>query len=90
MKFIKIKKRKYYETWFHKNRKIGLLSVIYCNPNGEYHWAISCFVKRCGLKECVRENCEKFVYCNSLNTGLVYKSFEECKQAVIEWHRTMR
>lgn len=89
MKFKKIKKRKVYETWQHKNRKTGLVSFIYCNPNGEYHWVVSCFVKRCGFEKCIRneENCDQSVYYNSLSNGLVYKSFDECAEVVIRWHR---
>jgi len=87
VKFKQIKKRKVYQTWQHKNRKTGLASFIYCNPNGEYHWVISCFIKRCGLKECIKENCDKYVYYNSLDDKLIYKYFDECKDAVIEWHK---
>ena len=87
VKFSKIKKRKVYETWQHKNRKTGLVSFIYLNPNGNYHWIINCFIKKCGLDKCIIKNCDKHVYYNSLNKGLQYKSFEECRNAVIQWHK---
>ncbi len=89
MKFTKIKKRKVYETWQHKNRKTGLVSFIYCDPSDEYHWVVSCFIKRCGLSRCTRDekNCDMYIYYNSLDDELLYKSFEECVDAVIEWHR---
>jgi len=89
VKFTQIKKRKYYPTWQHKNRKNGLASFIYCNPNGEYHWVISCFIKRCGKQVCVRgrENCNRSIYYNSLDKGLVYSSFEECAEAVDYWYQ---
>ena len=91
MKFTKIKKRKFLETWQHKNRKTGIVSYIYSNPNGDYYFVISCFIKRCGLKECIRdrdkENCDKHVYYNSLDDELLYRDFDECRKAVIRWHR---
>jgi len=87
VKFTKIKKRKYYHTWQHKNRKTGLLSIIHYNPNGYYHWIVSCFLKRCGKQVCARgkEYCDRSVYYNSLDKGLVYESFKECVEAVVHW-----
>jgi hypothetical protein len=87
VKFTKIKKRKYYQTWFNKNRNTGLISFIYCDPNGYYHWVITCFLKRCGLDKCILGKCDKGVYYNSLNDGLQYEIFEECVEAVEQWHR---
>ncbi len=89
MKFTKIKKRKVYETWQHKDRKTGLVSFIYCDPNRDYYFAISCFEKRCGLERCIgnKKNCNMYVFYNSLNEGLVYGDFDECKNAVEEWYR---
>ena len=88
MKFTKIKKRKILETWQHKNRKTGLVSFIYSNPNGDYYFAISCFNKRCELQECIEDkmNCDMYVYYNSLDQGLMYNSFDECREAVIQWY----
>ena len=89
MKFKKIKKRKYYQTWQHKNRKTGLLSLIYCNPSGYYHWVVCCFIKRCGRQVCVKskEDCVQSVHYNSLDKELVYESFKECIEAIVTWHR---
>ncbi len=87
MKFTKIKKRKIYETWQHKNRETGIVSYIFYIPDGNYHFHINCFKKRCGLDQCVKDNCDKYVYYNSLENGLWYESFEDCREAVIEWHR---
>lgn len=86
MKFTKIKKRKVLETWQHKNRKTGLVSFIYLNPKRDYYFVISCFNKRCGLEKCVKENCNMYVYYNSLDQGLMYNSFDECREAVIQWY----
>ena len=89
MKFTKIKKRKVLETWQHKDRKTGLVSFIYCNLDGDYYFAVSCFDKRCGLKECVENkvDCDMYVYYNSLNDGLLYKSFDDCAEAVDQWFK---
>ncbi len=87
MKFTKIKKRKIYHTWINKNRRTGLLSTIYGNPNGGYHFVVSCFKKRCGLMICTKENCDTQVFYNSLDEGLIYNTFEECRDAVIRWHK---
>lgn len=89
MKFIQIKKRKILKTWQNKNRKLGLVSFIYCNPNGDYYFAISCFEKRCGLQKCIdnKEDCDMYVFYNSLDEGLVYENFDECVEAVIQWYK---
>lgn len=87
MKFTKIKKHKILETWQHKNREIGIVSYIYRIPNGGYHFRISCFKKRCGLDQCVKDDCDLYVCYNSLKYGFYYYNFEECRDAVIEWHR---
>jgi len=89
VKFTKVKKRKYLETWFNKNRKTGLISIIYCDPTGNYHWVINCFIKRCGFKRCIRdeENCNKYLYYNSLDDGLIYGSFDECREAIVKWFK---
>ena len=89
MKFTQIKKRKILKTWQHKDRKTGLVSFIYCDLNGDYYFAISCFEKRCGLERCIgnRKNCNMYVYYNSLYDGLVYGDFDECKDAVIQWYK---
>jgi hypothetical protein len=87
VKFTEIKKRKIYKTWFHKNRRIGLISYIFHLPNGDYHFYISCFKKRCGLEKCIKDDCNMYVSYNSLNYGLQYDSFEKCRQAVIQWHK---
>ena len=87
MKFTKIKKRKIYETWQHKNRKTGIISYIYGNPNGDYYFTITCFTKRCGLQECVKDDCNLYVYYNSLENGLRYESFDKCREGVIRWHQ---
>ena len=89
VKFTQIKKRKILSTWQHKNRKVGLVSFICCDPNEDYYFAISCFEKRCGLNECNRREygCNKYVYYNSLNNGLLYKSFDECAEAVDQWFK---
>jgi hypothetical protein len=92
VKFTKIKKWKFYETWFHKNRKTGLISYIFCDPHGNYYFHITCFKKCCGMEYCIKDNinnyCEHIVYYSSLQHGLRYTSFEECREAVIEWHKT--
>lgn len=89
MKFTQIKKRKILKTWQHKNRKTGLVSFIYCDLNEGYYFAVSCFEKRCGLKECVKDkkNCSRYVFYNSLNDSLLYGNFDECRKAVIEWFK---
>lgn len=87
MKFTKIKKRKVLETWQHKNRELGLVSFIYYDPYGYYYFAIACFGKRCGLQECNKNNCDKYVYYNSLEQGLWYESFDDCSKAVNKWYR---
>jgi hypothetical protein len=89
VKFKKIKKRKILQTWQHKNRKTGLTSFIFCYPNGNYYYfTIVCFIKRCGLKKCVKENCcYERVYYNSLNDYILYKSFDDFDEAVINWHK---
>ena len=88
MKFTKIKKRKIYETWQHKNRKTGIITTIHSNPNGSYHFIISCFIKRCGLKKCVKDNCNQYFYYNSLENGFCYNSFDECAEAVNQWYKS--
>lgn len=88
VKFTKIKKRKIYETWQHKNRETGLVSFIFHIPNGSYHFYIACFKKRCGLDRCIKEDCYMYVYYNSLENGYYYKSFEDCRKAIINWHKT--
>lgn len=87
MKFTKIKKRKIYETWQHKNRETGLVSFIFHIPNGNYHFYITCFKKRCGLDKCIKDNCDLYISYNSLENGLCYKSFDECKKVVVQWHK---
>ena|GEM_PF-3491722 len=87
MKFKEIKKRKVYKTWQHKNRKTGILTSIYYNPNGKYHWVICCFIKRCGLHKCTGDNCDKRIYYNSLEQGLEYESFDECLEALNQWYK---
>lgn len=87
MKFTKIKKRKIYETWQHKNREIGLISYIFYLPGGSYYFHISCLKKRCGLDRCVKDDCDMYVYYNSLENGYCYESFEDCRKAIIEWYR---
>ena len=89
MKFTKIKKRKVYETWQHKNRETGLISYIFYLPYGSYHFHISCFKKRCGLNYCIKDDCDMYVSYNSLENGFMYESFEECRKAVIKWHKVM-
>lgn len=90
MKFTKIKKRKVLETWQHKNRKTGLASYIYCNPNGEYYFVVLCFLKKCGLQKCAKENCTERIYYNSLEQGILYNSFDKCRETVIKWHKENR
>lgn len=89
MKFTKIKKRKVLRTWQHKNRKTGLVSFIFCDPSEDYYFIISCFEKRCGFSECIKNEkyCDKYVFYNSLVNGLVYENFDECREAVIQWHK---
>ena len=86
MKFTQIKKRRVLETWQHKNRKTGLVSFVFRNPNGNYYFTISCFIKRCGLQECVKDGCDMYVYYNSLDQGLVYGNFNDCREDVIRWY----
>ena len=88
MKFTKIKKRKVLETWQHKNRKTGLVSFIYCSPNKDfYYFSVLCFTKRCGRKECLKKKCSMYVYYNSLSDSKTYGSFDECSDAVVQWHK---
>ena len=88
VKFTKIKKRKVYETWQHKNRKTGMVSYIYHSPDSDFYFSISCFNKRCGLYECecIKDSCDMYVYYNSLDGGVLYTSFEECVKAVKHWY----
>lgn len=87
MKFTKIKKRKYLETWQHKNRKTGVASYIVCNPNYEYYFAIACFTKKCGLSKCALKNCTERIHYNSLEDGIFYNSFKECEVALNQWYK---
>lgn len=89
VKFKQIKKRKILETWQHKNRKTGLVSLIFHSPTYNYYFAISCFEKKCGLEKCAKgqSKCDQIVYYNSLDDGVMYASFCEVKDAIEEWHR---
>lgn len=40
-----------------------------------------------GLDQCVKDNCDMYIYYNSLENGLWYESFDECRKAIIEWHK---
>lgn len=90
MKFYQIKKRKVLKTWQHKDRSNGLASYIYCNPRGYYYFVITCFEKRCGFEECIQGDCDLYVYYNSLDDVFIYDTFDECVNAVEEWHRVWR
>lgn len=77
------------QCWVIKNK-----DGYYVNPNfGALFTGITtgfvCFNNKCGLNYpvCIKEKCGRYVSYNSLNEGLSFKSFDECREAVIKWHK---
>lgn len=77
IKFKKLKKRKFYPTWVSIKRCKGCKIFIMQMPDTKkYHFQIIC------------DNC---MICHaSLDDGVYFDSFEECKLAVEKWMKELK
>jgi hypothetical protein len=77
MKFIRVKKRRFYKTWEYHDKRNNCTIYIYLTPKGSifqeefYHFTVI----------------GDTMNFSSISNHMLYKSFDECVKVIIEWRK---